>query len=276
MNRAKIIVETSPYWHYTIDYMMSSIEAAGFSAIELWTAAPHYCFADAPEAMKGRRAEICDCAKAHGLTIPVFSPEQMVKYPWNIASPDPYMEKKSMEIVSSYIKDAAEFGADTIRIGTGWQHLDCSSEQNRQRSIANFRELAQQAAEAGLTVIAGTSGRQIGSFARDLPSLKAYLEEAGMENVKAAVTLPELREAGMSYVSCRDYFEGKLGHLYLADTGGTVPGSGSADVEAFVAECDKEGYEGRLSLQISFRDCILTPDRWIFESAAWINEMKKF
>ena len=79
MNRAKIIVETSPYWHYTIDYMMSSIEAAGFSAIELWTAAPHYCFADAPEAMKGRRAEICDCAKAHGLTIPVFSPEQMVK-----------------------------------------------------------------------------------------------------------------------------------------------------------------------------------------------------
>jgi hypothetical protein len=46
--------------------------------------------------------------------------------------------------------------------------------------------------------------------------------------------------------------------------------------EAFVAECDKEGYEGRLSLQISFRDCILTPDRWIFESAAWINEMKKF
>ena len=235
MNRAKIIVETSPYWHYTIDYMMSSIEAAGFSAIELWTAAPHYCFADAPEAMKGRRAEICDCAKAHGLTIPVFSPEQMVKYPWNIASPDP-----------------------------------------RQRSIANFRELAQQAAEAGLTVIAGTSGRQIGSFARDLPSLKAYLEEAGMENVKAAVTLPELREAGMSYVSCRDYFEGKLGHLYLADTGGTVPGSGSADAEAFVAECDKEGYEGRLSLQISFRDCILTPDRWIFESAAWINEMKKF
>jgi sugar phosphate isomerase/epimerase len=96
MNRAKIIVETSPYWHYTIDYMMSSIEAAGFSAIELWTAAPHYCFADAPEAMKGRRAEICDCAKAHGLTIPVFSPEQMVKYPWNIASPDPYMEKKSI------------------------------------------------------------------------------------------------------------------------------------------------------------------------------------
>ena len=163
------------------------------------------------------------------------------------------------------------FGADTIRIGTGWQHLDCSSEQNRQRSIANFRELAQQAAEAGLTVIAGTSGRQIGSFARDLPSLKAYLEEAGMENVKAAVTLPELREAGMSYVSCRDYFEGKLGHLYLADTGGTVPGSGSADAEAFVAECDKEGYEGRLSLQISFRDCILTPDRWIFDSAAWLK-----
>lgn len=271
MNGPKIIVETSPYWHYTIDYMMSSIEVAGFSAIELWAAAPHYCFADAPEAMKERCVEICDCAKTHRLTIPVFSPEQMVKYPWNIASPDPYLEKKSMEIVSSYIDDAVKFGSDTIRIGTGWQHLDRCSEKNRQRSLINFRKLSQKAAEAGLTVITGTSGRQIGSFAWDLPSLKAYVEETEMDNVKAAVTLPELREAGMSYVSCRDYFEGKLGHLYLADTGGTVPGSGSADAGAFIAECEREGYEGRLSLQISFRDCILTPDRWIFDSAAWLK-----
>ena len=58
MSRMKLIAETSPYWHYTLDYMMRSISAAGFPGMELWLASPHYCFAGAPEAMERRREEL--------------------------------------------------------------------------------------------------------------------------------------------------------------------------------------------------------------------------
>lgn len=68
---------------------------------------------------------------------------------------------------------------------------------------------------------------------------------------------------------------GTLGHLYLADTGGTVPGKGDGAIKDFLTECEREGYEGRLSLQISFRDCILAPDKWIFESAEWLKNNYK-
>ena len=120
MSRMKLIAETSPYWHYTLDYMMRSISAAGFPGMELWLASPHYCFAGAPEAMERRREELKTLMQASGLTAPVFSPEQMVKYPWNIASPDPAMEEKSLGILSGYLDDAAALGAKMLRVGTGW------------------------------------------------------------------------------------------------------------------------------------------------------------
>ena len=273
MSRIKLIVETSPYWHFTLDYMMSSIEACGFREMELWAAAPHYCFADAPSAQTERLREIKERIVAHNLAVPVFSPEQCVKYPWNIASPDPSMEKKSMAIVSRYVLDAAELGSSVIRIGTGWEHLDARSLKNRERSIRNMRILAEAAAELNLKVIVGTSGPQIGSFASDIRSLKKYVRDVGMNNVQAAVTFSEILDNGMTFSSCMDYFDGLLGHLYLSGTGGGVPGKDGSKAEGLLRECETERFKGYISLQITFRDCILTPDRSVFESADWLRKI---
>lgn len=40
MNRLKLVAETSPYWHYTLNCMMSSISSAGLGGVELWLASP--------------------------------------------------------------------------------------------------------------------------------------------------------------------------------------------------------------------------------------------
>lgn len=272
MSRMKLIAETSPYWHYTLDYMMRSISAAGFPGMELWLASPHYCFAGAPEAMERRQEELKTLMQASGLTAPVFSPEQMVKYPWNIASPDPAMEEKSLGILSGYLDDAVALGAKMLRVGTGWQHLDRQSEKNRERSLQNLQKLAGEAQKRGLTLLIGTSGRQIGSFAWDLPSLAEYVREADRENILAAVSLPEAAEAGLPIPSCMELFGGKLGHFYLADRGGQVLGSTGDEMEGLLRSLQETGYTGYVSVQITFRDCILTPDRWLLDCAQWLRK----
>lgn len=272
MNRLKLIAETSPYWHYTLDYMMSSISSVGFSEMDFWTAAPHYCYADAPKEMRERLREIRGLMRVYDLKAPVFSPEQMVKYPWNIASPDPNMEKRSLEMVTGYLDDAAELGATMVRVGTGWQHLNQQNEENRRRSLCNLQKLADQAEERGLTLIVGTSSKQVGSFAKDLRSLSAYVKEVARGNVLAAVILAEIAENEMNLLECMELFEGRIGCFYLADRGGQVPGKTGDEMERLLTEIQKMDYSGYISVQISFRDCILSPDRWLMESAQWLRE----
>ena len=120
MNRLKLVADTSPYWHYTLNCMMSSISSAGLGGVELWLASPHYCYVDAPEQNAARRRELKELLRQNRLEVPVFSSEQMVKYPWNIASPAPEMEQQSMAIVTGYLEDATALGAKTVRVGTGW------------------------------------------------------------------------------------------------------------------------------------------------------------
>lgn len=274
MSRLKFLAETSPYWHYTLDYMMSSVASAGFGGAELWLASPHYCYVDAPAENAARRKEIKELLAKNSLEAPVFSPEQMVKYPWNIASPDPEMEKRSMDIVTGCLDDAVELGAKAVRVGTGWQHLDRQSGENRERSLRNLRAIAAEAEKRGLALLVGTCGRQIGSFAWDLPTLADYVKEIDRENVLAAVTLPELAEAGLDIPRCMELFGGRLGHVYLADRGGKVPGSTGDEMEAHLRALEAADFTGFVSVQITFRDCILTPDRWLFESARWLREKK--
>lgn len=272
MSRLKVIAETSPYWHYTLDYMMSSISSIGFSAVELWLASPHYCYVDAPGENAARREEISGLLKQNHLEAPVFSPEQMVKYPWNIASADPEMERRSMAMITGYLDDAVALGAKMVRVGTGWQHLDRQREENRERSLHNLRILAEEGKKRGLTLMVGTCGRQIGSFAWDLATLAAYVKDADRENILAAVTLPELAEAGLDIPRCGELFGGKLGHIYLADRGGKVPGSTGDEMESHLRALEKAEFSGFVSVQIGFRDCILTPDRWLLESAQWLRK----
>ena len=190
MNRLKLVADTSPYWHYTLNCMMSSISSAGLGGVELWLASPHYCYVDAPEQNAARRRELKELLRQNRLEVPVFSSEQMVKYPWNI------------------------------------------------------------------------------------PTLAAYIKDTDRENILAAVTLLELAEAGLDIPGCVELFGGKLGHVYLEDRGGKIPGSTGEEMEGYLRALEAANFSGFVSVQISFQDCILTPDRWLRESARWLQKKK--
>ncbi len=148
MNRLKLVAETSPYWHYTLNCMMSSISSAGLGGVELWLASPHYCYVDAPEQNAARRRELKELLRQNRLEVPVFSSEQMVKYPWNIPTLAAYIKDTDRENILAavtllelaeagldnpgcvelfggklghvYLEDATALGAKTVRVGTGW------------------------------------------------------------------------------------------------------------------------------------------------------------
>lgn len=271
MSHLNFCVETSPYWHYTMDYMMNSITSSGFHNMDFWAASPHYCFMDDnKENLTKRRSEIKSLMKAYELQMPVFSPEQMVKYPFNIASPNTYMENLSMEMVFDYLNDTVEFGAKAMRVGTGWQHLDLLDEKNRERSLANMQKIADRAAEVGIIVLIGTSGKQIGSFASNIDELGKYVNTVDRPNVKAAVSVSEVIDSGSTMEECFEILGDRIGHIYLADRGGQILGKTGGNLIEALETIETHDYQGLIALQMTFRDCILTPDLGTIKSAKWL------
>lgn len=111
----QIGVVTSPYGHYTLEYALSSIAAAGFRNVELWAASPHYCYADyTPQERQQRREEIAALLRQNGLSMPVLYPEQMNKYTLNIAAAAPHTKKFSMDRILEYIDDAQFWGGRSL------------------------------------------------------------------------------------------------------------------------------------------------------------------
>lgn len=269
----QIGVVTSTYGHYTLKYALSSIAAAGFCNAELWAASPHYCYADytLPERQQ-RREEIAALLKQNGLSMPVLYPEQMNKYALNIAAAAPYTKTFSMDRILEYIDDAKFWGAQSMLLGTGWHHLDDPGPEKYQRSVAAIRQAAEYAAGQGITLLIEPAAPQTGTFAWDLGSLVRLLKDVDRENVKACLDLSSILDGTDRVERWYKMLEGNVGHIHFADKGGRAPEDGGVLLMDELEQLERLGYNGTASVNITFRDCCLVPDRQIFLCGQWLKE----
>ena len=251
----RIGVVTSPYGHYTLEYALSSIAAAGFRNVELWAASPHYCYADyTPQERQQRREEIAALLRQNGLSMPVLYPEQMNKYTLNIAAAAPHTKKFSMDRILEYIDDAQFWGAQSMLLGTGWYHLDDPGPEKYQRSVAAIRQAAEHAAGRGITLLIEPAAPQTGTFAWDLSSLARLLKDVDSPWVKAGLDTVAMGVAGETP---RQWFE-TLGrdivHTHFIDGrpyGHLVWGDGLYPLEKYLDVLNEFGYEGLLGQEIT-------------------------
>lgn len=269
----QIGVVTSTYGHYTLEYALSSIAAVGFCNAELWAASPHYCYADytLPERQQ-RREEIAALLKQNGLSMPVLYPEQMNKYALNIAAAAPYTKTFSMDRILEYIDDAKFWGAQSMLLGTGWNHLDDPGPEKYQRSVAAIRQAAEYAAGQGITLLIEPAAPQTGTFAWDLSSLVRLLKDVDRENVKACLDLSSILDGADRVERWYKMLEGNVGHIHFADKGGRAPEDGGVLLMDELEQLERLGYNGTASVNITFRDCCLVPDRQIFLCGQWLKE----
>lgn len=268
-----IAVVTSPYGHFTLEYALASIAASGFRHIELWAASPHYCHMDYTQQERmARREEIAVQMAEYHLDMPVLYPEQMNKYPLNIASASPYIHSFSMERIFEYIQDARYFHADSMLIGTGWYHLDAAGEEKYLRSVESLQRAADFAAEEGVGLLVEPASPHIGSFAWNLESLRRLLRDVKRDNVKACLDLARILDENQNVEDWYNQLDGAVGHIHFAQKGGRTLEADAVPVAQALHRLEKLGYQGTASLHITFRDCCLAPDRAVFQSGLWLKE----
>lgn len=276
IDKRNLCIVTMPYWHYTLDYGLESIRSCGFQNIEFWAASPHYCYMDyTPEERSARKREIISRIEAYGLKMPVFYPEQLDRYAFlNIASPSAYIQSTSMERMMEYLEDTVAFGAGAMVLSAGWQCHDTREQANYDRSVMAVKKLAERARDLGIVLLMEPSSKVTGTFIWNLTGLQGFLKDVDMPNVKACLNTTLVMDSENSLEEWLTALKDQVGHIHFADKGGQTLGKGGADVAAQLRLLEKLNYGGLVSLNISFRDCCVNPDRAVFASAKWLETNK--
>ena len=135
-------IMTVNYQQYSLEYCFDSIAENGFKRVDFWGGAPHYCTFDTPIGKRQKRVQnIRKMLDERELKMSVFTAEQICLYPINVASSNPYVRRKSIDIVKDYIEDTKEFGADYYFAQMGYALFDEDWDADYKRSVEALQEM---------------------------------------------------------------------------------------------------------------------------------------
>ena len=138
----QICVSNFPYYKYSLEYALDSLERMGGKYLEMYACDPHFHVDDCTLAdARALKLKI----KNHGLTTMCFTPEQC-NYPVNIAAKNPVARKRSIEVYKKSIQFAAELDCHLCQFLAGFGCLDEKDEDIWQRSVEALEYLARIAA----------------------------------------------------------------------------------------------------------------------------------
>ena len=233
------------YFYYPLSTAFREIAAAGYQNIAFFAGTPHF-FVDS--------SGYSDCtvvknlAKQNGLTIQVFHPE-LLSGRYSLCIKDPTWQTASMSFFSHSLEAAAELGTRIVSIDIAGLLLDEPRKVVYERCVRNLYVLARRAEELGLTLALATSVRDRPSCARTLWELKDILQAVSHPNLKAALSLPAMAEAGETIPQWFRDLGNNIVYNHFTDArsgAAQVWGQGTLPLSRTLRQIEAQGYPGLL------------------------------
>lgn len=246
----QICVSNFPYYKYSLEYALDSLERMGGKYLEMYACDPHFHVDDCTLAdARALKLKI----KNHGLTTMCFTPEQC-NYPVNIAAKNPVARKRSIEVYKKSIQFAAELDCHLCQFLAGFGCLDEKDEDIWQRSVEALEYLADIAKAYAVDIALETSPKAY-TCLTDTPKMKKMIEQVNRNNVFGIIDTAVL---GYSNETIGQAIEGLdhgrlLRHVHVGDgkpNGHFILGEAELDLCGMMAELDRAGYAHCLSLEI--------------------------
>lgn len=246
----QICVSNFPYYKYSLEYALDSLERMGGKNLEMYACDPHFHVDDCTLAdVKALKRKI----KTHGLRTACFTPEQC-NYPVNIAAKNPAARKRSIGVYKKSIEFAAELDCHLCQFLSGFGCLDEKDEDIWQRSREALEYLADIAKAYEIDIALETSPKSY-TCLTDTPKMRKMIEEVNRDNVFGIIDTAVLgysHETISQAIGALD--DGKLlRHVHVGDgkpNGHFILGEGELDLAGMMKELDQIGYGYCLSLEI--------------------------
>lgn len=249
LTKKQILTSNYPYYRYSLDYALDSLERIGAENIEFYACFPHFHLDDRKlsEDLPKLRKRLLD----RHLNVRCVTPEQCL-YPVNIAALDMVRREKSMETFRKAIQCAAELGGQYVVLLAGYGTLDEEESETWKRSVESVAELADEAEKNRITLVLETSPREY-TTTHNSKDVVRMIREVGSPAVKGMIDTATLGYSGETMKQAMDELGGNLRHVHVADgvpNGHLILGEGNLCIQGMLEELDAVGYDGALSLEI--------------------------
>lgn len=251
LSTKQIALSNFPYFRYSLDYALSSLERLGANAIEFYANDPHFhpddCGAAEARALHRKMQD-------HGLNVICWCPEQ-VKYPINIASSNPYCRKRSMEYYIKSLTFAHELECPTAQFFAGWNLLDQDYDATWQRSVDALGYLADIAHGYGINITIEAADPLV-TILTDTSKIKRMLSEVASPNLHGMLDLYCLGICNETIEDALQNLPGEIYHVHFSDaqyeglSAHVIPGEGVLDLDHMLAKLDEANYTGYLSTEL--------------------------
>lgn len=268
----QIAVSNFPYYKYSMEYALDSLERMGGKNLELYACDPHFHVDDCGMA---DAAALKKKIRDHGLKVVCFTPEQC-NYPVNIASKNPQARKRSLEVYVKSMQFAVEMDCDLCQFLSGFGCLDEEDEPIWQRSVESMAYLAGIAEGYGLTIALETSPKAY-TCLTDSGKVTKMIEEIGSPALKGMIDTAVLGYSNETIADAiRLLKNGELiRHVHIGDgkpNGHFILGEAELDLVSMMKALDEIGYKHALSLEILnplYAEC---PEHAMKTSFEWLKK----
>lgn len=262
------------YQLYSLEYTLDSISRAGFKCIDFWGGAPHYCYFDTEPSERHKKVrEIRKQIDSFGLRTTVFTAEQICLYPINIASSNPYVRQKSMDVVKQYIEDTKELGAEFFFPQMGYCMFDEDRDAALERSIESLIQLTDFAKSMDVKMVMEQLQRYESNLCFDTESLKYLIDKVGSPYLCACVDCIAAETNNEPIESFYQLF-GMISHVHVADgepEGHLVPGDGTNPVSDYIKTLAQHDYSGYVTMEINNQRYFSDPHRAAERTVEWLR-----
>lgn len=253
LKKSQIALSNYPYYKYSLNYTLDSLQRLGAKAIELYACDPHFHIDDCglPQV-----AAIKKNLAAHGLHPICLTPEQ-VKYPINIGSINPVRRKSSVETYTKAIQFAHELECPKVQFHAGVGTLDDSYDNAWMRSADSLSYLADIAEGYGVMIVM-ESARPITTVLISSVKVAKMIEEInsrclrGMIDTLTLVLCNEDVDTAIKNIGVEN-----MCHFHFSDVKTKeqqnlhlIPGEGDMDLEHVLQALDEINYSGYITLEM--------------------------
>lgn len=275
LRKEQYIHSNFPYYNYSLDYTLDSLQRIGAEKIEFYGAEPHFCMEDVTYTdMKVLKQKLDN----HGLSVVEINPENCA-YPTNLASRNPATRLRTFRYYENAIRTAGVIGSPYVLVFPGYANLDESQEEAWKLSVDSMRRLGEIARAEGVTITFEATTRNI-TVITDHREVMRLIRESGCENMAVTIDLMCLSQTGETVQDVYDICgAGKVVNVHYTDGGllpsgaweHRIPGEGELDLNGMLKMFDDNSYQGYFGNEVkwSIDPSLTTPEQICVKLQGW-------
>lgn len=264
----QIATANYPYYKWSLDYTLNSLESIGCKNMEFYACAPHFHVDDSD--MNDCRA-VKKKLKDHHLTPICFTPEQCM-YPINIAAKNVNARKRSLDVYRRSLEFASEMEIPVCQFLSGFGCLDENDDDIWKRAVESVAALAVIAEAYGIDIALETSPKEY-TATDTCKKIAQMIKDVGSPNIKGMIDTATLGFMNETIEGAVADLGDNFRHLHVGDgvpNGHFAIGEGKLDIAHMFDVIDETGYKYAISLEILNDRYVRCPEEAMKKSYEWL------